>query len=140
MEKRIKMLRQHYIVCGFGRVGRNIAQELYSTGRHFVAIDPDASNFEMSRERFPGLLYLHGDASDDDLMIAADVANARGVFAVTAMTARTSWSRSPRNRSTPGCASSRAATSCETRRNCARPVQTTWCRRTSPAGCASPRR
>ncbi|MGA8052574.1 MAG: NAD-binding protein [Burkholderiales bacterium] len=83
MEKRIKMLRQHYIVCGFGRVGRNIAQELYSTGRHFVAIDPDASNFEMSRERFPGLLYLHGDASDDDLMIAGDVANARGVFAVT---------------------------------------------------------
>ena len=83
MEKQIKKLRQHYIVCGFGRVGRNIAQELFSTGRHFVAIDPDESNFEMSRERFPGLLYLHGDASDDDLMLGADVGEARGVFAVT---------------------------------------------------------
>lgn len=83
MEKRIRKLRRHYIVCGFGRVGRNIAKELFSTGRDFVAIDPDAANFEVSRERFPGLLYLHGDASDDDLMIAADIADARGVFAVT---------------------------------------------------------
>lgn len=83
MEKEIKKLRKHYIVCGFGRVGRNIAQELFSTGRHFVTIDPDETNFETSRERFPGLLYVHGDASDDDLMLAADVAEARGVFAVT---------------------------------------------------------
>jgi voltage-gated potassium channel len=83
MEKKIGRLRRHYIVCGFGRVGRNIAQELFSTGRDFVAIDPDATNFELSRDRFPGLLYLHGDASDDDLMIAADIADARGVFAVT---------------------------------------------------------
>lgn len=83
MEKQIKKLRQHYIVCGFGRVGRNIAQELFSTARHVVAIDPDESNFEANRERFPELLYLHGDASDDDLMLAADIADARGVFAVT---------------------------------------------------------
>jgi voltage-gated potassium channel len=83
MEKQIKKLRAHYIVCGFGRVGRNIAQELSSTGRHFVAIDPEESNFEISRERYPGLLYLQGDASDDDLMLAADIGDARGVFAVT---------------------------------------------------------
>lgn len=83
MEQQIKKLRQHYIICGFGRVGRNIAEELFSTGRPAVAIDPDESNFELSRERFPGLLYLHGDASDDDLMVAADIADARGVFAVT---------------------------------------------------------
>ena len=83
MEKQIKKLRQHYIICGFGRVGRNIAQELFSTARNVVAIDPDEANFESNRERFPALLYLHGDASDDDLMIAADIADARGVFAVT---------------------------------------------------------
>ena len=83
MEKQIRKLRQHYIICGFGRVGRNIAHELYSTAHHIVAIDPEESNFETSRERFPGLLYLHGDASDDDLMLAADIAEARGVFAVT---------------------------------------------------------
>lgn len=83
MEKRIKKLRQHFIVCGFGRVGRNVAHELQKTGRPFVAIDPEQSNFEEYREKFPNLLYLHGDASDDDLLSGADIADARGLFAVT---------------------------------------------------------
>ena len=39
MEKQIRKLSQHYIVCGFGRVGRNAADELRLTGRQFVAID-----------------------------------------------------------------------------------------------------
>ncbi|HET6719420.1 MAG TPA: potassium channel family protein [Rhodocyclaceae bacterium] len=83
MEKRIKKLYHHYIICGFGRVGRNTAQELQRTGRHFVAIDPEQLRFDENQEKFPGLLYLHGDASDDDLMLAADIEDAKGVFAVT---------------------------------------------------------
>ncbi|WMW80196.1 NAD-binding protein [Undibacterium cyanobacteriorum] len=83
MEKRIKKLRQHYIVCGFGRVGRNVAHELQKTGRPFVAIDPEQTNFEEYREKFPNLLYLHGDASDDDLLSGADITDAHGLFAVT---------------------------------------------------------
>lgn len=83
MEKRIRKLRHHYIICGFGRVGRNAAQELDNSGRHFVAIDPDQSSFDENLDKFPGLLYLHGDASDDDILIGADIADARGLFAVT---------------------------------------------------------
>lgn len=83
MEKRIRKLRQHFIVCGFGRVGRNVAVELQKTGRQFVAIDPDQSNFDEYLDKFPDLLYLHGDASDDDLLIDSDITDARGLFAVT---------------------------------------------------------
>ena len=83
MEKRIKKLQHHFIVCGFGRVGRNVAHELQSTGRHFVAIDMEEARFTDNRDKFPGLLYLHGDASDDDLLLGADIEEARGVFAVT---------------------------------------------------------
>lgn len=83
MEKRIRKLQQHFIVCGFGRVGRNVAHELHKTGRHFVAIDPEHARFDDNLEKFPGLLYLHGDASDDDILIGADIADARGLFAVT---------------------------------------------------------
>ncbi|TXI94475.1 MAG: potassium channel protein [Burkholderiaceae bacterium] len=83
MEKRIKKLRQHFIVCGFGRVGRNVAHELQKTGRPFVAIDPDQVNFDEYIEKFPNLLYLHGDASDDDLLSDADIKDAQGLFAVT---------------------------------------------------------
>ena len=42
MEKAILKLKNHYIVCGFGRVGRNVASELIASGRRFVAIEPDA--------------------------------------------------------------------------------------------------
>lgn len=83
MEKQVRKLQGHYIVCGFGRVGRNVATELLHTNRHFVAIDPEEARFEESKERFPGLLYLHGDGSDDDQLTTANIAEARGVFAVT---------------------------------------------------------
>lgn len=83
MEKAIKKLKGHYILCGFGRVGRNVAHELVTTGREFVAIDSDEEPFETQREHFPHLLHLHGDATDDDLLLAADIADAAGVFAVT---------------------------------------------------------
>jgi len=83
MEKQLRKLQGHYIVCGFGRVGRNVATELMNTNRHFVAIDPEEARFSDNQERFPGLLWLHGDASDDDHLAAANIEAARGVFAVT---------------------------------------------------------
>lgn len=83
METAIRKLRNHYIVCGFGRVGRNVATELQATNHHFVAIDEQLDVIEQSIERFPGLLYLHGDASDDDLLARADIGDAKGIFAVT---------------------------------------------------------
>ena len=83
MEKAIKKLKGHYILCGFGRVGRNVAHELITTNRDFVAIDSDETQFDMQREHFPHLLHLHGDATDDDLLLAADIHDAAGVFAVT---------------------------------------------------------
>ncbi|MBS1160106.1 MAG: potassium channel protein [Proteobacteria bacterium] len=83
MEKTIRKLKGHYILCGFGRVGRNIAHELEATNRHYVAIDEDNLRLQEYKEKNPGLLYLHGDASDDDVLIAADLEDAKGVFAVT---------------------------------------------------------
>ncbi|MDQ5878280.1 MAG: voltage-gated potassium channel [Pseudomonadota bacterium] len=83
MEKQVRKLQGHYIVCGFGRVGRNVATELMNTNRHFVAIDPEEARFDENKERYPDLLYLHGDASDDDHLAAANIDEAKGVFAVT---------------------------------------------------------
>ncbi len=83
MEKAILKLKDHYILCGFGRVGRNVATELIASGRRFVAIEPDANMLGVFLERQPGLLYIQGDASNDDLLLRADIADAQGVFAVT---------------------------------------------------------
>ncbi len=83
MEKQISKLKGHYLICGFGRVGRNVAEELDATHRPYVVIDVDEERLAAARERQPDLLYLTGDASDDDLLLAADIHDAAGVFAVT---------------------------------------------------------
>ena len=83
MEKQIRKLHGHFIICGFGRVGRNVANELTTTHRHYVAIDADEAAMEAQRERLPGLVYLSGDASDDELLQSAGIMDAQGVFAVT---------------------------------------------------------
>jgi len=83
MEKQIRKLSGHFIICGFGRVGQNVAHELAATHRRYVAVDLEEAKMAAFQEREPELLYLHGDASDDDVLLAADIGDAAGVFAVT---------------------------------------------------------
>lgn len=83
MEKAIEKLSGHYLICGFGRVGQNVAQELTHGGHVFVAIDTAPERLAAAAERFPGLMWLAADASDDDTLEKAGIARAAGVFAVT---------------------------------------------------------
>ena len=83
MEKHIHQLNNHYIICGMGRVGRNVAHELSATHHTYVVIDEDMHAIEIHLEKFPGHMYIHGDASDDDVLQKAHIETARGVFAVT---------------------------------------------------------
>ena len=83
MEKMMKKIHGHYILCGYGRVGRNVAAELEATNRHYVAIDETLALLESHAEKKPGMLYIEGDASDDDVLQNANIADAKGVFAVT---------------------------------------------------------
>ena len=46
MEKAVRKLKGHYILCGFGRVGRNIGRELEATKRRYVAIDEELTRLE----------------------------------------------------------------------------------------------
>ncbi len=82
MQNKIGKLNDHYIVCGVGRVGSNVAHELVMTGRHCVIVDADLVNIESYMMRHPEQLYIHGDATDNDVLLAAGIIRARGVFAV----------------------------------------------------------
>lgn len=82
MQKRIDKLKGHYIVCGIGLVGTNVAQDLEMTGRPFVIVENDMNNIQRYADTHPGQLYLQGDATDNDVLIAAGVERALGVFAV----------------------------------------------------------
>lgn len=83
MEKEIAMLKGHYVVCGIGRVGSNVAHELLSTKREMIAIETDSTVLNQWLEQHPAALHLHGDAADDDILHKSGVMNAAGVFAVT---------------------------------------------------------
>jgi len=83
MQDQIDTMSNHYIICGVGRVGSNVAHELGVTGRDFVGIEEAPAAIEQFKEKHPRALVLHGDCSDDDVLARAGVARATGLFAVT---------------------------------------------------------
>jgi voltage-gated potassium channel len=71
MSRDIDRLDGHTIVCGLGRMGRQLAADLRDAGRPFVAIDSDP---EVAAEaEADGVLVLRGDASDEDLLARAGI-------------------------------------------------------------------
>jgi voltage-gated potassium channel len=83
MQRQISDMRGHYIVCGTGRVGTNVALELVKTKRPFVVIERDQEALDTWLERDPNCLYVHDDAASDEALRNAGLLHAAGVFAVT---------------------------------------------------------
>ncbi len=79
MEKMIDRLTGHYLVCGFGRVGREVAAEFHSEGIPFVVIDQDESVIRECEAL--GYLALLGDVADDEVLAQAGVIRASGLVA-----------------------------------------------------------
>lgn len=76
-KKRMKQIDNHYIVCGVGRTGQHVINELLAVGESVVAIDEHAEKLEVLRDR--GVLILHGDATDDATLLEAGINRARGI-------------------------------------------------------------
>lgn len=79
MRKMIESLRGHYIVCGFGRVGRGAAAELRKNGESVVVVDRDEKRLEWAQRQ--GCLALAGDATSDDSLREAGIERAAGLVA-----------------------------------------------------------
>ena len=79
VQKTINKLRGHYIVCGYGRMGRIVASELKGKGVDYVVIEkeigPDVSEA-------PDCLALKGDATRDDVLMQAGIEHASGLISV----------------------------------------------------------
>ncbi len=83
MEKMAGNYRGHYIVCGVGRVGYYIANELHATRRPHVIVDVNRKSIETSLESFRDEVFIEGDATDSNTLLRAGVEKAAGLFAVT---------------------------------------------------------
>lgn len=79
VKRKISKLENHVIVCGYGRVGRQVIQELQDHKFDIVIIDNDEVEIENIRKQ-GDILYLHGDATHDDIMEAAQIGKAQSLI------------------------------------------------------------
>lgn len=78
MKKKIDNLRDHYIICGFGRMGRIIAKELRSNNIPFVIVEKNRENLPEEGD----FLYIKGDATKDEILKGAGIERAKGLITV----------------------------------------------------------
>ena len=78
-KKMIDHLKDHYIVCGFGRVGRGAASELQRAGAKFLVVDRGEEKVEWAMKL--GMLAVLADATDDVTLREAGVLRAKGLIA-----------------------------------------------------------
>ena len=75
----IESLRDHYIICGYGRVGRRVAQEFREAGVDYVVVDFHEDALAAAHER--GDLLIEGNGTEDEDLAAAGLARASGLVA-----------------------------------------------------------
>ncbi len=82
LDKKIDRLKNHYIICGYGRIGRVLC-------RHLKRADIDVAVIEKNPEQIPvmdedGILYIGGEATDENILIKAGIKRAKGLVAALA--------------------------------------------------------
>lgn len=82
LEKAIHRLKDHYIVCGYGRIGTYICREFRGAGLPFVVIEKDEHVIQGMDEE--GLVYIRGDGTDEKTLIDAGVGRAKALITAVA--------------------------------------------------------
>jgi voltage-gated potassium channel len=79
-QKMIDALHDHFIICGFGRVGRQVARDLRAANARYVVIDPDQANIEEAQQQI-GVRAIEASPSSDEALRDAGIERARAVIA-----------------------------------------------------------
>jgi voltage-gated potassium channel len=78
--KHIRRLKNHYIICGFGRIGEVIARQLSDRGLSLVVIENDPTM--LSHLEASGYYFINGDATREEVLIEAGIERAKGLISV----------------------------------------------------------
>lgn len=83
LDKKIGRLKNHLIVCGYGRIGRVLCKNLYGKKElDLVVLENNKDLIPVMEE--DGVLYLYGDAVDEENLVKAGIKTAKGLVAVLA--------------------------------------------------------
>ncbi|MFQ5869698.1 MAG: potassium channel family protein [Candidatus Zixiibacteriota bacterium] len=77
MEKQLQRIRDHYIICGYGRVGKQVCREFRQRRVPFVVVEKDPALLE--ELTCEGVIYLQGDSTEDHTLIEAGIERAKGL-------------------------------------------------------------
>jgi voltage-gated potassium channel len=77
LEKKISQLKNHYIICGYGRIGYFVCKELRKANRDFVVIENQPEAIEQLEEA--RILFMPVDATEDDSLIKAGIMKASAI-------------------------------------------------------------
>jgi voltage-gated potassium channel len=80
MTKQLAAMHDHYIICGYGRMGREIVREFQRRGEHFIVVDQTEALHEHLLEL--GIPHVLGDATHDEVLLQAGIERARGLLSV----------------------------------------------------------
>jgi voltage-gated potassium channel len=80
-ERTIEQLRDHFIICGYGRVGRRVADEFRASGVPYLVVDFHEDAIAAAQE--DGALMVEGDATKDENLRRAGLDRARGLVAAS---------------------------------------------------------
>jgi voltage-gated potassium channel len=82
LDQKIARLKNHYIICGYGRIGKVIADKLQRENYNLVIIDRDPALFETFEAK--KLMYICGDAGDEVVLLKAGLLHAKAIVAALA--------------------------------------------------------
>ena len=121
-KRMIDKLKDHYIICGFGRVGRGAAAELLHAGVPFVVVDSEPERVE--RAMLSGMLAVSADATRDETLHQVGIERARGLVTALATDADNLFVLLSAKGSIPRCTWRPARLKRAPRRRCGAPGRT----------------
>ncbi|MHC4267916.1 MAG: potassium channel family protein [Planctomycetota bacterium] len=78
LKKKLEKLKEHYIVCGYGRMGKVICNELKLKRIPFVIVEKESQEFDVDED----VIITYGDATKDDLLKDVGIEKAKGLISV----------------------------------------------------------
>ncbi|NND31917.1 MAG: potassium channel protein [Saprospiraceae bacterium] len=84
IERQIRKMKDHIIVCGYGRYGREIADNLLSHRIPFIVIDNNPVKIEEIQRSLQKIIYIEADVTSDEALLNAHIASARAIITTLA--------------------------------------------------------
>ena len=81
MKEEIKKLKNHHIICGFGRLGKNVVEELYKGNTPFIIIEKNKEEAEKAKNK--GYKVIHGNAAEEETLKNANIEHASSIAILT---------------------------------------------------------